>query len=282
MSVVLSWIILTPFSQGDGDHKVVPDVPKESLRQMATISLAASERLEIILEPMTSNQPATIGYPSSTSQSGYYLGQEFLTQRRIKTVTQLMAFEKIATENTRLHDDGTSFVDVLVASQVKNDMEFLGYAGMPDENPWTSVYVRRGDHSEEMRKICEDLNGARKNAGTQRQRSSLARLIRSFKSGDYEDFRSAQQIWVMDKAPRVEHCIGFLFGYRDPDGVRAEWQAVAGITDEKETVKMKQLVEMSAGIIRTLPWATTNENDGKGPFEPSGMSVPELSTINGQ
>jgi dipeptidyl-peptidase-3 len=35
-------------------------------------------------------------------------------------------------------------------------------------------------------------------------------------------FHAAQKTWVQDKTPRVEHCMGLLFGYRDPYELRAE------------------------------------------------------------
>ncbi|KOS42102.1 hypothetical protein ACN38_g7019 [Penicillium nordicum] len=53
--------------------------------------------------------------------------------------------------------------------------------------------------------------------------------------------------------PRVEHCMGFPFGYRHPHGTRAEWLAVAGITHPEERSRMRQLVEKSPELICTLP-----------------------------
>lgn len=76
--------------------------------------------------------------------------------------------------------------------------------------------------------------------------------------------------------------MGFLFGYRDPHGARAEWQAAAGIADSEETSKMRQLVDMSTALIRTLPWAKADENNGKGPFEPSDMDIPDFAIIHGE
>jgi dipeptidyl-peptidase-3 len=114
------------------------------------------------------------------------------------------------------------------------------------------------------------------------EKTGLSQLVSSFRTGDYKIFRAAHKTWVKDKAPRVEHCMGFLFGYRDPHGTRAEWLAVAGIAHPKETNKMKQLVEKSSELIRTLPWAVPDENYGKGPFEPSEFDVPDFAIIHGE
>ncbi|KAJ5722470.1 dipeptidyl-peptidase 3 [Penicillium malachiteum] len=74
--------------------------------------------------------------------------------------------------------------------------------------------------------------------------------------------------------------MGFLFGYRNANGAQADWLAVAGIAHPEETGKMKQLVEKSADIICTLPWAVPGENNGKGPFEPYGVDVPDFAIIH--
>jgi dipeptidyl-peptidase-3 len=140
--------------------------------------------------------------------------------------------------------------------------------------------LSRGDHTKEMAKICVELSEARKYAATDEQKTALSQLIESFRTGDYEIFRCAQKTWVKDKAPPVEYCMSFLFGYRDdPYGARADWLAVAGIAHPVETRKMRQLVEMSPGLIRTLPWAIPDENNGKGPFEPSELDVPDFAII---
>jgi dipeptidyl-peptidase-3 len=76
--------------------------------------------------------------------------------------------------------------------------------------------------------------------------------------------------------------MGFLFGYRDPYGMRAEWQASAGIALPEETSKMSQLVEKSPELVCTLPWAMPGENGGKGPFEPSELDVPDFAIIHGE
>lgn len=146
----------------------------------------------------------------------------------------------------------------------------------------TKVFLRRGDHSEEMAKICAEFTEASKYAATNTEKLALSQLIETFRTGNYEAFHAAQKIWVKDKAPRVEHCMGFLFGYRDPYGMRAEWQASAGIADAEETSKMSQLVEKSPELICKLPWAVPAENRGKGPFEPSELDVPDFAVIHSE
>lgn len=258
---------------------------------MASISPAAKEKLEEILAPMKALQPATLGYPNDTSHSSYYPGTQRPTKAEIEAITKMMEAEKIAPENTRLQklarspnsaSANTTVFEILQAS-AETDRVPRGLPSVEVDGQYlVRVYLRRGDHAAQMAKICSELTDAHKHAWTDQQRAALSQLITSFRTGSYEAFHSAHRAWVTDKAPRVEHCMGFLFGYHDPHGARAEWQAAAGIADSEETSKMHQLVNMSSEIIRTLPWAEPDENDGKGPFEPSEMDTPDFAIIHGE
>ncbi|KAI1125551.1 dipeptidyl peptidase III [Nemania abortiva] len=274
---------------GDGDQKVVPGLSEHVLRDMAKISPEASMKLEQVITPMTAPQPSSFGYPKDTSQSNYYLGDGHITKPEIEAVSNLMKAIKLAPENTRLlkrtvgglsEHESPYFFEILQAS-AERDPEPISLGEITlDDGRLVKVFLRRGDHGKEMEKVCFELSKARENAANETQKTALSHLIRSFRTGDYKAFREAQKTWVTDKGPRIEHCMGFLFGYRDPHGLRAEWQAAAGIAHSGETRKMSQLVERSTEFIRTLPWAVPNENGGKGPFEPSELNARDFAIIH--
>lgn len=73
--------------------------------------------------------------------------------------------------------------------------------------------------------------------------------------------------------------MGFVEPYRDPHGVRAEFESLVAIADDGETAMLAKLVELSPRFIRRLPWAT-EDNDGKGPFEKSLFEPPDFSSIH--
>jgi dipeptidyl-peptidase-3 len=258
---------------------------------MADMSPEATSKLEEILDTMLTAQPSNLGYPSETSQSSYYPSKERVTHEEAEAITKLMEARKIAPENTRLFKaarssaSGPEDLDVFEILQASAEADakpqFLADIEVGGKRR-AKVFLRRGDHSVEMIKICANLTEASKHAANDTQKLALSQLIQTFRTGDYQAFHAAQKTWVQDKAPRVEHCMGFLFGYRDPYGMRAEWQASAGVADSKETKKMSQLVGQSTEIICTLPWAVPGENNGKGPFEPSELDVPDFAVIHGQ
>jgi dipeptidyl-peptidase III len=86
---------------------------------------------------------------------------------------------------------------------------------------------------------------------------------------------------VTDVSARVENLIGFIEPYRDPAGIRSEWEAMIGIADPDETSRLKHFVESSTVIIRQLPWAVEGVNDGKGPFEKSLFEAPDFTSVHG-
>ena len=89
---------------------------------------------------------------------------------------------------------------------------------------------------------CHSLGRAGTYAQNHNQRAILDHYIRSFQSGDLREFRRGQEIWVKDISPSIEHIFGFVETYRDPHGVRAEWEGVACIADPEETEKMEAFV----------------------------------------
>ncbi|KAM7206109.1 dipeptidyl-peptidase 3 [Naviculisporaceae sp. PSN 640] len=258
----------------DGDRKITPDLSRQALRRLASISPAAISMLDDVLEPML----------APGSESGYYLGDgEPITNEAIKAVTNLMETRNIAPENTRLRmitgNDVVAF-EILQASAERDIAPQLIGEVTIDGDRRAEVFLRRGDHAQEMAQICAELTEASKHAATGEQKAALGLLVESFRTGDYEAFPAAQRVWVQDRAPVVEHCMGFLFGYRDPYGARAEWQAIAGTAHRGETEQMGKLVAMAGDLTRTLPWAVVGVNDGKGPFEPAGLAVRDFAIIH--
>src|SRR5437773_5442191 len=97
-----------------------------------------------------------------------------------------------------------------------------------------------------------------------------------------ESYRESQKIWVEDMKPAIESILGFVETYRDPFGVRAEFEDMVGIVDTEETKVLTALTENSAAFIRRLPWAEGyTENDGKGPFETDLFDPPDFTSLHG-
>lgn len=261
------------------------------MRKLASISPTATSALERVINPMLSATPTALGL----SGSGYYIGNADITIKEIASIARVMEKHAIEPENTRLRKEvceGNVVYNILQACAQKNvalrdhlkgtaiPIETL--SGFDDEQLSDQIInLERGDHSEEMSKICEHLIKAVRFSANETQARYIMEYIDSFTTGSLEAYRRSMKHWVTDPDPTVESIFGFIEPYRDPYGVRCEWRAVIGIDDPYETAKLKALVASSTKFIRTLPWAVPNDNDGKGPFEKANFQAPHFSIVHG-
>jgi dipeptidyl-peptidase-3 len=108
----------------------------------------------------------------------------------------------------------------------------------------------------------------------------LSQYIESSRTGDLEVYRNSQRTWITDKSPHVENILDFVEPYRDPYGIRVEVEGLVAIMDLEETSTLTKLVESSSIFIKRLPWARTDENDGKGLFENALFEQPDSTSIH--
>lgn len=98
-----------------------------------------------------------------------------------------------------------------------------------------------------------------------------------------EPYKESQRLWVEDLHPAVETVFEFVEPYRDPFGVRAEFEGLVAIVDNDQTVLLERLVEDSPRFIQKLPWCgLTSDNDGKGLFEKASMDSPDFTSLHGE
>ncbi|KEY73545.1 hypothetical protein S7711_03704 [Stachybotrys chartarum IBT 7711] len=260
----------------EGDRKFIPDLSEDALIRLAQASPTATARLDAIIGPMLLGPPFALGYPSDSTQSAYYPSEERITKKEIARVSDFLQDKEIELENTRLRKviaDGQSVFEVLQAStDAESRAEWTAVEGLG------TVRIVGGDHASELTRVCESLLQAKAYVENETQAQVIDHYIRNFQTGDMNSFRDAQKAWVMDKAPVVESILGFVEPYRDPHGVRGEWEGFVGIADPVESIKMRHFVDQSTTFIRLLPWAIPGVNDGKGPFEKDVFVAPDYTS----
>lgn len=226
--------------------------------------------------------PFSLGLPNGNSMSNYYPGEEYITREDISAVSRALEKHSIEPENTRVRkivDGDKCIFEVLQASA---DIGPATTITKGDAQQFEAgIILIRGDHAEEMSQICSCLIDAKKYTSNDKQEHFLSNYVESFRTGSMGAFRESQKVWVTDISPRVENMIGFVEPYRDPCGIRAEWEGVICISDLAETEELKQFVDKSTSFIRLLPWAVEGENDGKGPFEKTFFEAPDFASIHG-
>ena len=223
--------------------------------------------------PMFAIPPYGLGYSSDTAQSSYYPSGN-LDEAEISNISKLLELEGIYPENTRISKQDDLNYTVHIAS-----FESSKPRSFPLDSGKT-VHIVGGDHAAELANICSELSLAATYAANDTQKGFLLAYVDSFRTGSLDQYRDSLRLWVKDKAPRVENIFGFVEPYRDPYGIRAEFEGLVAIADDEETILLGKLVDNSAKFIRRLPWAVGEENDGKGPFEKRLFEPPDFSSIH--
>ena len=201
-------------------------------------------------------------------------------------VSDMMIQNGIGVENTRIvknleaENEKNYVFDILQASVEKdNEPRVLGRLELLNG---AHVRLVRGDHSQDLKRVHEALSEATKYCANETQRQMLEQLQNTFRSGDLEAYREAQRTWVKDRCPKVEVLFGFIEAYRDPYGVRAEFEGVVSITDPEGSRALNTLVERSQKFIAELPWVKNADVDGlNGPFESDLFEPPEYTSVHG-
>ncbi|KAL8993729.1 MAG: hypothetical protein Q9169_006126 [Polycauliona sp. 2 TL-2023] len=263
---------------GSGDQKFLPEMHERSLEAIARVSDRATALFTSVARSVFSPQPSSLGYPTEQTQSAYYPGEAPVSLDEVAYVSRFMELHGIHPENTRirkLHEGHRIVFEVLQASVERGEVINV----LPDSEG--SIRIIKGDHSEELERICGSLRSAAQYAANPRQKEFLDQYDRSFCTGNLETYKESQRTWIRDTAPSVENIFGFVEPYRDPFGSRAEFEGLVAIADHEETSLLTTLVEHSSNFIKQLPWTEGFlENDGKGPFEKAVFEPPDFSSIH--
>ena len=264
---------------GHGDQKFVPDWSATFLKRLSETSHRAQTLYNEIEHEILAEHPSSLGFPSSVAQSAYYLGEPAIGRNEVATLSQTLEQHSIEPENTRLKKTvaaGQTIYEILQAS-VERDLR----SQRLDASGQIQIDLARGDHSRDLDCICNCLQEARRWAANDRQKDTIDHYLESFRTGSMCAYKESQRIWVKDVQPSVEAVLGFIEPYRDPYGIRAEFEGLAAVVHKEETKKLTELVEIADTYIRRLPWAAGSiENDGKGPFEKDLFENPDFTSLH--
>ncbi|KAH7087391.1 peptidase family M49-domain-containing protein [Paraphoma chrysanthemicola] len=242
-----------------GGQKFVPAFTSETLGIIAQRSTKANELYRQVASAIFQLPPHGLGFPSAHASSAYYPGKTLISQQEIAMVSEAPEYRGLQASTQQ---------NVTTLSNVGH--EWKG-----------TVKLVGGDYHEELSAICDSLEQAMKFAADETQRATLSHYVQSFRTGSVDDYRESQCTWVKDRSPKVENIFGFVESYRDPQGARAEFEAIVAINDPERTKLLHTVVKQSDEFIRTLPWAREqSENNGKGHFEKDLLAPSDLSSIH--
>lgn len=215
----------------------------------------------------------------------YYPNSPDITKVEIDAVSKWMEGKGLLPENTRLVKNKDGSFEIWIASanrtiptqggDIGKETTFKIDSGILAGKTITLVY---GDYSKEMAAITASIKRAAENADTEVQKNMHNAYARSFENGSIQDFKESQRFWIRDKGPMVECNIGFIETYRDPAGIRGEWEGFAAVVNLERTKAFAGLVEAQPSLVPCLPWGKDFEKDKT--FSPDFTSL-EVMTFAG-
>lgn len=250
-----------------GDSKFVPRIEPRQLKALATLTpetLKLHEKFQDAIYAGNSVAKLHLGYPDQGHISTYYPDSPDITKEEISIVSGFLEGKKLLPENTRVRKTKDGF-EVLIASAREPSKEERDTS----DSEWEldgklkgkKLRLVFGDYSTEMAKIADAIKSARKYASNDIEKSMLDAYEKSFVTGSLEAYKDSQRYWIRNKGPPVETDIGFVETYRDPHGIRGEWEGFVAMVNKERTRAFGELVEKAPALIPRLPWSSEFEKD---------------------
>lgn len=292
-----------------GDDKFCPKIDKECFKNIIRKYLDMSQSYDKILlnmldeftEIIYANPKTKLGFPPNEI-STYY--SKNLTEDEIKLVQEFMELKGWSPYNTRIFKENNTLLLKVACSHFNPDLKcnphnLVGIDNLNIIFPTTYFYknrqieIRYADFEFSMYKVCNYLRSAQIYCANTNQLNMLESYITSFEHGSIPHHIHGSYIWTKDINPNVESYIGFIESYRDPQGVRGEFEGFVAVVNKETSKKFSNLVDNAPKFIELLPWGKEYEKDNflKPDFTslevisfassgvPSGINIPNYDSI---
>jgi len=280
--------------KGFGDSKFVPNLDKDRMELLMKSSQAYQDDPEemeklwsIVKEPMYSltDQKKQLGlgekgitkyFTPNCNQTDSELVNRFMKKNLEGYITRVIK---------TLEEDSVVY-EIRHAAVEKKELykeEFEGYL----------FNVTTGDYSELLDNVCENLELAVKYAANNDEKEMLLEYMKSFREGSLERHKDGSRFWIRNTGPIVETYIGFIETYRDPAGMRGEFEGFVSMVNKEMSSKFQLLVEKAEQMLPALPWPKEFEKDAflrpdftsldvltfSGSMVPAGINIPNYDEI---
>ncbi|KAL4963206.1 dipeptidyl-peptidase III [Aspergillus stella-maris] len=259
--------------KGFGDSKFIPRLPADALEALSSATpetKAAFQKANITgggIYETAEQSLMHLGYPEGGHMTSYYPDSPNITKDEITAIGDLFEQKGMPLENTRLRKTTTEDFELLLASGVDNppardrDLGDADVFDLEGDLKGKKVFLVFGDHKEEMAKIAHSVKQAGLHSANGTQKKMLDAYAKSFGAGSIEAIKESQRLWVTDQKPVLETNLGFVETYRDPHGVRGEWEGFVALVNLERTRAFGKLVDSAESMIPRLPWGDDFEKD---------------------
>jgi dipeptidyl-peptidase-3 len=250
-----------------GDTKFVPDISPESFEKFLLSGAADIEKTKELYaecrERLYSLPPRQrqLGLGDTKGVSTYFSAN--CEEEDADISGRFMDSIGLSAYNTRLFKSNEGAYTVRLASAPQGGAQIDAMAALCKEHTFEgkSFRVQRGDYGPLMSRITKALGEAVPYAANENQSNMLKRYIDSFNLGSIEEHKNGSRYWIKDKGPAVESYIGFIESYRDPSGVRGEWEGFVACVNREVSKKFGVLVDGAEDLLKLFPWPAYFEKD---------------------
>ncbi|OAA44692.1 dipeptidyl peptidase III [Beauveria brongniartii RCEF 3172] len=253
-----------------GDAKFLPRCSVKTVDAIAALVPEAAkhyEKCKAAIFDHSQQSKMHLGFLDDGHTTTYYPDSDDITKADIEAVNTWMADKNLLPENTRLRKKSDGF-EILIASAITSPPTEGTDIGKQTEFTvedghlkGKSIKLIFGDYSNEMASIAKNLEHAAENAANENQKNMHLAYAKAFSTGSHNSFKDSQRWWIKDKSPAIECNIGFVETYRDPAGVRGEFEGFVAMVNQERTRAFGELVEASARLVPLLPWSADFEKD---------------------
>jgi len=236
-----------------GDTKFIPRISKDKFESIIK-HLNNDKLTELwnkcseLIYSLNKNQ-LELGIDGSGVSTYYTPG---ITKDEIKKVQDYMDSVSLSAYNTRLFKVKDNHYKLLIASAESKPTKTVDYQDI-------KIDIVHGDWSKLLAKVSHHLEQAIPYAANENQAEMLKKYVQHFKGGDINDHIDSQKWWIKDISPVVETNIGFIESYRDPFGVRGEFEGFVAVVNKELTAKLSKLIDQAEYFIGKLPWNRTTK-----------------------
>ncbi len=248
-----------------GDSKFIPRITPQEFRQVIQSYfpdyVSMYDTLEKQIYAIDPSERYLGYYPEGSTK---YFSPN-MTKEDCKLVDDFIKEYKLEGWNTMAQKVGDTYYILYPASEKDAQVKY-NYKGK-------EFIMNFGNFKQELTQVVMYLRDAIKYVANENQKNMILHYINHFETGSLDEHKESQRWWVKDKQPVVESCLGFLENYRDPAGLRSEFEGFVSAVDKEKSKKLSYLVDHAEEFLKLLPWGSVFEKDKFNPPDFTALNV---------
>ena len=281
--------------KGFGDSKFVPNMEEERMELLVRSSKAYKESPEMMEALWQSVKGPMFSLSDQEKQLG--LGEKGITKyftpncqladsQRVNQFMKTKNLEGYISRVIKTEETGKTVYEIRHAAVENKELYQEEYEGC-------LFRVTTGDYNDLLKNVVANLELAKDHAANSNEKNMVEQYMKSFTEGSLDRHKDGSRFWIKNKGPIVETYIGFIETYRDPTGMRGEFEGFVSMVNKEMSAKFQILVDKAEEMLPKLPWPAEFEKDTflrpdftsldvltfAGSGVPAGINIPNYDEI---